>query len=52
MPPDDRTKIIYGRTPESAAMLAGVKRAMEITAALNRFIPPQDAKSVSAETSS
>lgn len=34
---DDRTRIIYGRTPESAAMLAGVKRAMAITAALNRL---------------
>src|ERR1700744_4261019 len=33
----DRTKIIYSRTPESAAMLANVKRAMGITAALNRL---------------
>jgi acetyltransferase-like isoleucine patch superfamily enzyme len=34
---DDRTKIIPRRTPESAAMLANVKRAMPITAALNRL---------------
>src|SRR5580698_5987202 len=33
----DRTKIIYRRTPESVAMLANVKRAMAITAALNRL---------------
>jgi acetyltransferase-like isoleucine patch superfamily enzyme len=33
----DRTKIVYGRTPESAAMLANVKRAMAITARLNRL---------------
>ncbi len=31
------TKVIYRRTPESAAMLANVKRAMEITAMLNRL---------------
>ncbi len=31
------TKIIARRTPESAAMVAGVKRAMAITAALNRL---------------
>src|SRR5580658_8395596 len=37
MPNDDRTRIIYRRTPESAAMLANVKRAMAITAALNRL---------------
>src|ERR1700757_1046206 len=37
MPNDDHTKIIYARTPESAAMLANVKRAMAITAALNRL---------------
>ena len=30
-------KTIYGRTPESAAMLANVKRAMAITARLNRL---------------
>src|SRR5258708_29177542 len=34
---DDRTKIIYSRTPESAAMLANVKRAMAIIATLNRL---------------
>lgn len=34
---DDRTRIIYSRTPESASMLANVKRAMAITAALNRL---------------
>jgi len=34
---DDGTKIIYSRTPESAATLANVKRAMAITAALNRL---------------
>src|SRR5580704_18648655 len=37
MPNDDRTRIIYGGTPESADMLANVKRAMEITAKLNRL---------------
>jgi acetyltransferase-like isoleucine patch superfamily enzyme len=31
------TKIIYRRTPESAAMRANVKRAMAITAVLNRL---------------
>src|SRR6201984_2414399 len=34
---DDRTKIIPRRTPESAAMLANVKRAMAITANPNRL---------------
>src|ERR1035438_9474065 len=34
---DNRTKMIPGRTPESAAMLANVKRAMAITANLNRL---------------
>jgi acetyltransferase-like isoleucine patch superfamily enzyme len=34
---EGRTKIIHRRTPESAAMLANVKRAMAITAALNRL---------------
>ncbi|QKC82636.1 sugar O-acetyltransferase [Mesorhizobium sp. NZP2077] len=34
---EDRTGIIAGRTPESAAMLADVKRAMAITANLNRL---------------
>jgi acetyltransferase-like isoleucine patch superfamily enzyme len=37
MPDDDRTTIIHRRTPESAAMIASVKRAMVITAALNRL---------------
>ncbi|VTZ21199.1 hypothetical protein MPC1_10340003 [Methylocella tundrae] len=31
------TKIIHRRTPESAAMLANTKRAMAITARLNRL---------------
>lgn len=34
---EDGGKIIYRRTPESAAMLANVKRAMAITAMLNRL---------------
>jgi acetyltransferase-like isoleucine patch superfamily enzyme len=34
---DDRTKIIARRTPESAAMVASVKRAMAITPVLNRL---------------
>jgi len=34
---DSRTKIIPRRTPESAAMMASVKRAMAITASLNRL---------------
>ncbi len=34
---EDGTKIIYSRTPESAAMLANIKRAMAITVALNRL---------------
>jgi acetyltransferase-like isoleucine patch superfamily enzyme len=33
----DRTRIIPRRTPESAAMVANVKRAATITAALNRL---------------
>jgi acetyltransferase-like isoleucine patch superfamily enzyme len=37
MPNDDGTKIIRSRTPESAAMLASIKRAMAITAKLNRL---------------
>lgn len=37
MPNDDRTRIIPRRTPESAAMSATVKRAMAITAILNRL---------------
>ena len=34
---DERTRIVRGRTPESARMVAGVKRAGEIMAALNRL---------------
>lgn len=34
---EDRTRIIPRRTPESAAMSANVKRAMTITARLNRL---------------
>jgi acetyltransferase-like isoleucine patch superfamily enzyme len=34
---DDRTRFISRRTPESAAMAANVRRAMAITAALNRL---------------
>ncbi|HTF71745.1 MAG TPA: sugar O-acetyltransferase [Edaphobacter sp.] len=34
---EDSSKIIYRRTPESAAMVANVKRAMAITATLNRL---------------
>jgi acetyltransferase-like isoleucine patch superfamily enzyme len=34
---DNRTRIIPRGTPESAAMVASVKRAMTITAALNRL---------------
>lgn len=34
---DDRTKMITRRTPESAAMTANIKRAMAITARLNRL---------------
>lgn len=37
MPKDHRTRIIHSRTPESAAKLAKVKRAMAITATLNRL---------------
>src|SRR3984957_10541559 len=37
MPNHDRTKVIYRRTPESAAMLTNVKRAMALTAKLNRL---------------
>lgn len=35
--PDSRTKIIHSRTPDSAAMLANVRRAMALTARLNRL---------------
>lgn len=34
---DDRTTMIPRRTPESAAMTANLKRAMEITATMNRL---------------
>src|SRR5215469_11392889 len=37
MPNEDGTKIIYSGTPQSAAMLEDVKRAMAITAKLNRL---------------
>jgi len=37
MPDTDSARIIYSGTPESAAMLANVKRAMAITAKLNRL---------------
>lgn len=37
MADDDRTRFIPRRTPESAAMAANVRRAMAITAALNRL---------------
>ena len=37
MPNDDRTRFIARRTPESAAMVASVQRAMVITARLNRL---------------
>lgn len=37
MSKDDRAKVIPRRTPESAAMVANVRRAMAITPALNRL---------------
>jgi acetyltransferase-like isoleucine patch superfamily enzyme len=37
MASDDRTKLVPGGTPESATMTANVKRAMAITANLNRL---------------
>ena len=37
MPNDKHARIIYSRTPESAAMLADVRRSMAITARLNRL---------------
>lgn len=37
MASEDHTRLIHRRTPESAAMVANVKRAMAITAALNRL---------------
>lgn len=41
---DARTKTIPRRTPESAAMVASVRRAMTITAALNRLTYDDTAK--------
>jgi DNA-binding MarR family transcriptional regulator len=35
--PNDERRVIYRRTPESAAMVANVKRAMSLTAKLNRL---------------
>jgi acetyltransferase-like isoleucine patch superfamily enzyme len=37
MPDHSGTRIIHRRTPDSAAMLANIRRAMAITAALNRL---------------
>ena len=37
MASDDRTRMIHSRTPESAAMVANTRRAMAITAKLNRL---------------
>jgi acetyltransferase-like isoleucine patch superfamily enzyme len=37
MATEDGTRIIHRRTPESAAMVANTRRAMAITAALNRL---------------
>ncbi|HZH04821.1 MAG TPA: sugar O-acetyltransferase [Myxococcaceae bacterium] len=37
MSSENRTKIVHSRTPESAAMVASIKRAMAITATLNRL---------------
>lgn len=37
MTSDNRTKIVQGRTPESAKMVANVRRAGMLTAALNRL---------------
>jgi acetyltransferase-like isoleucine patch superfamily enzyme len=37
MPNDNAAKIIFRRTPDSVAMLANIKRAMAITARLNRL---------------
>lgn len=45
---DNGTRMFPGRTPESAAMLASVKRAMTITPALNRltFDDPDEIRAV------
>ena len=37
MPNDNAAKIIFRRTPDSAAILANINRAMAITARLNRL---------------
>src|SRR3546814_14696878 len=37
MPDAERITTIHGRTPESAAMVANTKRAMAITARMNRL---------------
>ena len=37
MPDNDRVRMIRSRTPDSAAMLAEIRRAMAITARLNRL---------------
>lgn len=37
MSSESRTKVIHGKTPESAAMVANTRRAMAITAAINRL---------------
>jgi acetyltransferase-like isoleucine patch superfamily enzyme len=37
MPSDTPIKMIYGRTPESVAMVANTRRAMAITSRLNRL---------------
>ncbi len=37
MPTDNAVRMIHSKTPDSAAMLANVKRAMAITARLNRL---------------
>jgi hypothetical protein len=37
MPTDKVVRMIHSKTPDSAAMLANVKRAMAITARLNRL---------------
>jgi acetyltransferase-like isoleucine patch superfamily enzyme len=37
MPSEERIRTIHAKTPESAAMVAGTRRAMAITARLNRL---------------
>lgn len=48
---ESSTRIIHGRTPESAAMLANVKRATSITARLNRltFNEPDEVRALFSE---